>query len=203
MASKHKRNDPLAALLATAPPGTLVDLLVQLAATRPDVRRECFDYLKKHTALSPHQQKHSEGERLLALWAELAPDLDELDDYGGGDYDADAHVSGLLHEIEQALSRKKIEANYRHRLLDNVLPYIKSGNAGLDDDLYAVAYATCYENDDWRALAEALETLGGKWELDHARRIYRRLNDRNNYLKLRQRNLATGTDYHDPAGFHW
>ena len=79
-----------------------------MAASRPAVRRECLDYLNRHTTLSPSRKKQSEGEKLLALWAELAPDLDELDAYGGGDYDADFHVSSLLQEIAQALSRKKI-----------------------------------------------------------------------------------------------
>ncbi|MEX0827870.1 MAG: hypothetical protein WD005_02855, partial [Haliea sp.] len=68
---------------------------------------------------------------------------------------------------------------------------------------YAVAYATCYSNDDWRALAQALEALGGDWQLDHTRRIYRRLGDRDRYLELRHRRLVTGTDYHDLADFHW
>lgn len=190
-------------MLETAPKTKLVDLLVRVAGTRPDVRRECLDYLNRHTALSPSRKKQSVGEKLLALWDELAPDLDELDAYGGGDYDVDIHVSSLLQEIAQALSRNKIEAAYRQQLLDHVLPYIESGNAGLDDDLYDVAYAACYTDDDWRALAKAFETMGGDWKLDHARRIYRRLGNREKYLELRQRKLATGTDYYDLADFHW
>lgn len=203
MARKRKQDDPLAALMKTATKEELVNLLVVLASSRPAVRHECLDYLTRHTALSHNQKKQSEGEKLLALWAELAPDLDELDAYGGGDYDADFHVSNLLQEITQTLSRKKIEAAYRQQLLDNVLPYIESGNAGLDDDLYDVAYAACYTDDDWQALAEAFETMGGDWKLDHARRIYRRLGDREKFLELRQRKLATGTDYFDLADFHW
>lgn len=203
MAIKRKQDDPLAALMKAATKEGLVDLLVRVAATRPAVRRECFDYLKQHATLTPNQQQQSEGEKLLALWAELAPDLDELNAYGGGDDDADFQVSSLLQEIAQALSRKKIEAAYRQQLLDDVLPYIESGNAGLDDDLYDVAYATCYTDDDWRALAEAFETMGGDWKLDHARRIYRQLGNREKYLELRQRKLATGTDYFDLADFHW
>lgn len=66
-----------------------------------------------------------------------------------------------------------------------------------------MAYATCYSDNDGRARAEAFETMGGDWELDHARRIYRRLGDRDRYLELRQRKLVTGTDYHDLADFHW
>ena len=87
MARKQKQVDALAELLTATPPETVVDLLVRLAATRPDVRRECFDYLKKHVALSDSRKKQSEGEILLALWSELDPDLSELDEYGGGDYD--------------------------------------------------------------------------------------------------------------------
>lgn len=203
MARKRKQDDPLAALLETAPKAKLVDLLVRVAATRPDVRRECLDYLNRHTALSPSRKKQSEGEKLLALWNELAPDLDELDACGGGDYDVDIHVSSLLQEIAQALSRKKIELSYRQELLNNVLPYIETSSAGLDDDLYDVAYAACYTDDDWRGLAEAFETMSGDWKLDHARRIYRRLGNREKYLELRQRKLATGTDYFDLADFHW
>jgi len=203
MAGKRKQDDPLAALLETAPKAKLVDLIVRVAASRPAVRHECLNYLNKHAALSHNQKKQSEGEKLLALWAELAPDLDELDAYGGGKYGADFHVSSLLQQIAQVLSRKKVDADYRQKLLDNALPYIESGNAGLDDDLYDLAYAACYTDDDWRALAEAFETMGGDWKLDHARRIYRRLGDRGKYLELRQRKLATGTDYFDLADFHW
>jgi len=203
MAGKRKQDDPLAALLETAPKAKLVDLIVRVASSRPDVRRECLDYLNRHTALSPSRKKQSESEKLLALWAELAPDLDELDAYGGGDYDADIHASSLLQEIARGLSRKKIDSDYRQKLLDNALPYIESGNAGLDDDLYDLAYAACYTDADWRALAQAFETMGGDWKLDHARRIYRRLGDRGKYLELRQRKLATGTDYFDLADFHW
>lgn len=113
MAKKRKQDDPLAALLETASKVKLTDLIIRVANTRPAVRHECLDYLNRHAALSPRQKRQSEGEKLLALWAELAPDLDELDAYGGGDYDADFHVSSLLNEIAQTLSRKKIGANYR------------------------------------------------------------------------------------------
>jgi len=43
---KRKQLDALAALLKAAPSRTVKELLVKLAATRPDIRRECFEYLK-------------------------------------------------------------------------------------------------------------------------------------------------------------
>ena len=78
MPRKKKQDDVLTTLLEAAPPRTVLELVVRLAATRPDVRRECFDYLKKHVTLSAQQKKQSAGEILLAFWSELAPDLDEL-----------------------------------------------------------------------------------------------------------------------------
>jgi len=201
---KRKQPDALAALLKAAPSRTVKELLVKLAATRPDIRRECFEYLKKHAPLSARQQKQSEGEVLLALWSELDPDLEELDECGGRDYGTGDHVGTLLYEIKQKLSGKnRIEARFRHDLLDYVLPYIESGNAGLDDELYDVAYATCHDNHDLRALAEAFERMSGDWKTEHARRIYRKLGDRDKYLELRNRKMIYGVDYHDLAGFYW
>ena len=146
MARKQKQSDTLVELLAAAPSKILADLLIRLAATRPDVRRECFDYLKKHVPLSESRKNQSEGEILLALWSELEPNLSELDEYGGGDYGVADDVAGLLYQIERRLSQKKIVAGCRRELLDELLPYIESGNAGLDDPLYDLAYAACYDD---------------------------------------------------------
>ena len=68
MTKKTKHQDPLADLLVAASPETLRDLIVRLAASRPDARRESFDYLKMHVAMSPEQNINSEGEVALALW---------------------------------------------------------------------------------------------------------------------------------------
>jgi len=107
VARKRKQDDPLTALMETATKAKLVDLLVLVASSRPAVRRECIDYLTRHAALSHNQKKQSEGEKLLAMWSELAPDLDELDAYGGGDYDADFIVShSPLQGLANKLSRR-------------------------------------------------------------------------------------------------
>jgi len=203
MARKQKQADALLELLAAAPSRILADLLAKLAATRPDIRRECFDYLKKHVSLSIEQKQQSEGEILLALWCELDPELSEQDEYGGGDYEQADRVSALLYEIEQKLSRNKIEAGYRREIQDSVAPYIESGNAGLDDQLYDLAYATCHDDNDLRFLAEAFEDMGGDWQSEHARRIYRKLGDRDKYLELRNRSMVYGGDFYDLASFYW
>jgi tetratricopeptide (TPR) repeat protein len=73
----------------------------------------------------------------------------------------------------------------------------------MDDMLYDVAYATCYDDDDLRSLAQDFEAMNSEWKTDHARRIYRRLGDRDKYLELRAQRLEYGADYHDLATFYW
>lgn len=78
--------------------------------------------------------------------------------------------------------------------IDEVIPYIRSGNAGMDDSLHEVAYAACRDDEDLRDLAERLERLEQDWPLDHARRIYRQIGDREKYLALRSRRMEYGLD---------
>jgi len=84
-----------------------------------------------------------------------------------------------------------------------VLPYIRSGNAGMDDALYEVAYAASRDDEDLRYFAQLLEEIGKDWPLDHARRIYRKIGDREKYLALRSRRMEYGADYYDLATFYW
>ena len=41
----------------------------------------------------------------MALWSELAPDLDELDSYGGGDYGTEDLVAEPLDQIRERIDR--------------------------------------------------------------------------------------------------
>ena len=202
-AIKKKKQDPLHQLLKTASPDVLVGLVENLAAMEPEVRRQCFEYLKKRVTLTSSQTESATGEAILALWLELEPDLFELDDYGGGDYGLVDHVGDLLYEIQEKLQKDPVAAEYRKAILAEVLPYIRSGNAGLDDELYSVAYAACYCDDDLFALAQNFETIKKGWSVDHARRIYKRIGENQKYLELRALKMELGADYHDLATFHW
>lgn len=53
MVKKKKTDDPLVDLLKAAMPVTLITLIAELAEDRPEVRRECFGYLKKLVSLTP------------------------------------------------------------------------------------------------------------------------------------------------------
>ena len=203
MAKKRNKGDALTDLLGAAPHKVLSKLILELATEFPEVRRECFDFLKSQVSVSKALKSRSEGEAILALWSELAPDLDELDSYGGGDYGTQDLVAELLDQIRERIDTKNVDTEHRQEILNLVLPYIKSGNAGMDDMLYEVAYAACYDDDDLRTLAQAFETMPGEWKIGHARDIYRRLGNREKYLELRAKRMEFGADYHDLATFYW
>ncbi len=203
MVRKSQKGDALTELLSAASHKVLSELILELAMELPVVRRQCFDFLKKQVSVSKALVQRSEGEAVLALWCELAPDLEELDDCGGGDYATRDDVAELLYQVEERLDSKKVDADSRQEILDLTLPFIESSNAGLDDMLYDVAYATCYGGDDLRSLAQEFEAMKGEWKADHARRIYRSLGDRDKYLELRARRMEYGADYHDLATFYW
>jgi hypothetical protein len=203
MARKPKNGDALTELLSAASHKVLSKLILVLATEFPDVRRECFDFLKSQVSVSEALVQRSEGEAVLALWSELAPDLEELDYCGGGEYATSDHVADLLDQVRERLDSKKVDADSRQEILDVVLTFIENGNAGLDDILYDVAYATCYDDDDLRSLAQDFEAMNGEWKTAHARRIYRRVGDRDKYLELRAQRMEYGADYHDLATFYW
>ena len=127
MKKKQRKRDALANLLAVAPPDVLTDLILELAAEWPDVRRECFDFLKSHVSVSKALESRSDGENIMALWSELVPDLEELDKYGGGDYALEDRVSKLLYQMKKKLDVKKVKPEYRRDILNRVLPFIESG----------------------------------------------------------------------------
>lgn len=203
MVRKHKTDDVLEGLLEMASSKVLKDLVLYLVTEWPDVRRECFDFLKAHTSLTDELKKRSERDVIFNLWAELELDLKELDDYGGGDYDTIDHVGELLNEIRKQLETKKVDSDCRRELLDLVLPYCESNNSGVGDALDDVAHAACYDDSDLLRLAESFEAMKDDWKISLARGIYRDLGHRDKYLELRERKMVYGGDYHDLAIFYW
>ena len=203
MAKKTKKGDALTELIGEATHKVLSELILELATEFPEVRRECFDFLKSQVSVSKSLEKRSEGEAIMALWSELVPDLEDLDSYGGGDYATEDLVAELLDQIRERLETKNVDNDHRQEILNLALPYIQSGNAGMDDMLYEVAYAACYDDDDLRELAQAFEAMTSEWKVGRARDIYRRVGDRDKYLELRAMRMEYGADYHDLATFYW
>ena len=194
---------PLDKLLKSADASILKELIKQMTATRPNIRRECITFLKKHIKLPKDENQMVEAEEIFSIWEELEPDLAELDEYGGGDESVEYYVSELLEDMGEKLKKINISSDARRKILDCILPYIRSGNAGMDDDLYETAYAACHDNDDLRYFAEKLEQLKKEWPSHHTMRIYREIGDNEKYLSLRKKRLIYGNDYHDLATFYW
>ena len=203
MAKNKIQADPLVELLEAANREMLVTLIAELAAHRPDVRRECFDYLNKHVSLTTEQKRDSEGEIIMALWNELYSELQDFDERGGGEYDRENDLMEQLGDIITKLENSMVAEEVRRGLLEEVMPFIISSNAGFDDQLYELACATCRSDDDWRCLAQTLEGINQDWPTHQAREIYQKLGDRAKYLELRHKKLHYGEDYHELAKFYW
>ena len=202
MVKKIIKTDPLVELLEGADREMLITLIDELAKHRLDVRRECFDYLNKHISLSTAQRSDSDGEIIMALWNELYSELQDFDECGGGDYDREDNLIEQLADLIHKLENSTVEEKVRRALLEEVMPFIISSNAGFDDQLYELAYATCSSDEDWRNLAQMLEAINQDSPTRQAREIYRKLGDRAKYLELRDKKMKYGDDYHDLATFY-
>lgn len=66
MEKKLKKDDVLTELLSAASHKVLSKLIYELAEKSPDVRRECFDFLKSQVSVSEALVQRSEGEAVLA-----------------------------------------------------------------------------------------------------------------------------------------
>lgn len=198
-----KAGIPLDKLLKSADASLLKELILQLTSTSPNIRRKCISFLKQHIQLPVEESQMVEAEEIFSIWEELELDLAELDEYGGGEESDEYYVSDLLEDMSDKLRSSNISQEARRQVLDNILPYIRSGNAGMDDALYETAYAACHDNDDLRYFAEKLEQFRQDWASRHAMQIYREIGDNEKYLSLRKKRLVYGGDYHDLATFYW
>ena len=195
--------DPLINMLNAATKNDLIELVKELIEHNLSMRRICIDNLKEKVTVSSSIQNSAESSTALSLWYEIEPELSELDEYGGGDYSTEEDVGEGLYQLAEKLKEINLTEEDREELLDEVLSYIKSGNAGMDDSLYDITYAACKNDDDLRELAERFEDLKRDWPIAHARRIYRKIGDHKKYLELRSLKMHYGADYYDLASFYW
>ena len=198
------KSDALETLLSKANKTTLVELIQNLVETDDDFQRKSILFLRKNVHANKKTNRAADDDSIKLLWNQLECDLSNMDEYGGADYDTVDYVEGLLYDLAAMLSKnKKASLKVRRWLLDQVIPYIESGNSGSDDALHEVAYATAYNQEDLHVLATRLEETNKEWPMDHARRIYRQIGERDKYIKLRLRRMKYGADYHDLATFYW
>ncbi len=194
---------PLVALLNSAEKEDLAKLILELAASDNSIKRRCLNALKNRVDIDNDLKRTAESSAALSLWYEVEFELSELDEYGGGDYGQEQEVGDKLCDLCDLLGNTILTKDDSEELLEDILRYIKSGNAGMDDLLYDVAYATCKNDNDLRYLAKHFEVLNGDWAMEHARRVYKRIGDSEKYLQLRALKMRYGNDYYDLATFYW
>ncbi|MDB4897866.1 MAG: uncharacterized protein JWN15_4128 [Firmicutes bacterium] len=182
-------------LLAQADVDTLRGLAQHLYKDQPAVQRQCLDFLRQRVPLARKQLRDAAGEAVLLLWGEAESYLAEECWDTGAEQAAD-----LLSDLAERLVSERVPRLVRRSIIDEAVIYI--GRTDLADGVCDVVYAACCNDEDLRYLAERLEGLNRESPLEHARRIYRRLGDREKYLLLRTSNMVYGGDYYDLAMFY-
>ena len=201
MNPRNKKTESLQSLLDRADSSLLKELILKWCLDEPQLQQNCLKFLRSRTDLTTDEEGDANTEEAFTIWGEVESDLSELDEFGGGDEDTEDYVAQQLYDLEKKLCETTLPRRDRRDLLEEVIPYIQSGNAGMDDPLYDVAYATCKDDEDLRYFAQRLEEHGKNWELTHAMRIYREIGDGEKYLALRTNRLEYGMDYHDLATY--
>jgi hypothetical protein len=159
-------------LLAQAGVDILRGLVATLYKDQPAVQRQCLDFLRQRVPLAGKQSHAAAGE------AEAEPYLaGECWDTGA------AQAADLLSDLAERLLSERVPRPVRLSIIDEAVIYI--GRTDLEDALCDVVYAASCNDEDLRYLAERLEGLNRETPLEHARGIYRRLGDREQYLALR------------------
>ena len=196
-------NSQLQNLIAAADAQSLGQLVLKLANQRPELRRECFEFLQQHVHTESAKIDAQTG-AVWALWDEIQAKMGDLEKFEGSDA-AQERVAEKIHQVAAKLEDKKTRPSQsqRRELQDAVLANLDSGSPVVDDALHLLADAACETAEDFHALARRLEVLRSDMARSHARRIYRKLGDRDRFLALRLKRLETGADYHDLASFYW
>lgn len=197
------KRDPLLNLIELAAKKDLQEVVKELCEDNLENRRFCIDSLKEKINENVIRDNSDESSLALDLWYEVEPELSELDEYGGGDYDTEDNVMDCLMNLQDTLHDITLKNNDRKKLLDEVFEYIISRNSGMVDALYDVVYATCKTDNDFRDLAKRFADLNEDWSIHHARNIYRKIGDNRKYLELRLPYMKYGMDYFDLCTFYW
>ncbi len=195
--------DVLEQLLDHASSSVLRNIIMLLVDSGgPELRKKCLNYLRDYFPdVIAGREDAVAGEEARSRWWCLEPDLEQLHRLGGGPYEQEEDVACQLSDLSEHLKSNCVSPQIREKLRDEVLGYIRDRNSGMDDWLYELAFATCYTDDDLRALALRLEQLDD-WSRQQAMRTYRQLGDDEQYLRLRRSMLDYGSHYLDLAEFY-
>jgi len=92
---RKNRKDPLDQLIKAATPEVLGKLIKELALSRPETRRECFEFLKKHVTLTSNngELNYSSDRKTYArkaavmakvrhMWVDVIKTPEKWEDFG-------------------------------------------------------------------------------------------------------------------------
>ena len=158
--SSKSSHTPLEQLTQAADPTVLRDL-VHTLAIRPEIRRQAIKFCRIVLSWT-HSRRPVRGAKSPSRsgmnWNRIWRNSMSM---AAGRCEQEERVGELLYQLVRTLEEGPILEDDRAYLLDELIPFIRSGNSGMEDSLYDVAYAACQTNDSLRLCRAARATRGG------------------------------------------
>lgn len=174
----------------------LIEMLIPLVESDRDVKITLLNMLTR-------KGRHTAVDRYYEYWDEASHLLEDFQTYGGGPDPDEETIYYDLEEISKLFEDGKLSRKIKREFLDGLLDYYLGGNTGLDDLLINTAFRTADDEKDWIHIIERLKEKDGSWERELIMEIYRdHLEDKENYLKERMKELKYGLDYYDLVKFY-
>jgi len=196
------QKDALEEMLEQASASTLTALVKRLTITHVGLVAECCEFLLEHADLSDQKRSDLASEQVASIWNELNVNINELNEYGGGDDSTYESVWELTQQLVETVKNNNVESDLRQQIVTEALNYIEFDNAGVSNELYDIVLACCISAEEKISLAKIFERLGRAFHIAQAVSIYRELNYVEEYLRLRQSSLSNGSDFLDLATFY-
>lgn len=193
--------NPLSDLIQKASKENLSDLIIKLCKSNKTIETKCIEYLMEQVEDTENLKAIAQAKIMMNIWNNLKRKLQKLDKYGGGHYRDEEWVNDQLYGIITILESEIIERKDRIKMLDLIRPFLRSGNAGMDDSLIEVAFATCYSKEDYLYLIDYLTGVYGDDNTRMIRSIYLRIGEPEKYLELRLKKMDRCWDYMEVVQF--
>lgn len=195
----------LADLLSVADKATLIALINDLLEDAPEKCQHSVSYLQSQLIATDSDDNNDELSctyNPLELWDGIEPSLKLLMEYAGDDEELE-EMSDELYEFASTIEQYGVDECLRIPFLDILIPLIEQDQYGMDDALCDVADAICVGVEESVYLANQYVKTQQNGLIEKAIELYRKSNNQESYLKLRQQRLNCAADYHDLATFYW
>lgn len=195
---KQKMQERLKALLDKADKAKLKEIIFDLTFRSKENYIKYLDIIEDKIGLEDNENTEVASEKFMFNWDKLKWKLKKIEEYGY-DFDYDEaeslDIEDKFNEIIEELEKKEASKEARKEFIDEALSYIISDFGG---EVMDTIYVACYDKDELYYFAENIRNSNPAM----AMKVYKKLSDKKEYLKLRRDNLKSNSDYYDLVLFY-